>query len=262
MWPSMSKDIKLFVSPCLICQQAKASNTATVDLLQPLPIPSQIWEVVSMDTITGLPLSNGFTVFMAVVDKLSRYSYSAPLKADFTSPKVVESFLHHIVKIHGFPRSLVSDLKLLLHWQHFVFIRQNQKLALRYFGPFPITEKIGTVAYTVLPPPAKIHPVFHIVYLKLCKGAQYFPLPLLTSDTGPILILDIILDSRVLLQHGKEVSQVLVQWLHLPASEATCENWTKFSANYPNLNLEDNANFNGGSNVMWGHRGRWNNKFT
>lgn len=62
-----------------------------------------------MDFITGLPHSNGFTVIMVVVDRLSKYSHFAPLKADFTSLKVAESFLHNVVKLHVFPRSLVSD---------------------------------------------------------------------------------------------------------------------------------------------------------
>lgn len=47
-WPSMSRDIRLFVSQCLICQQAKYSTAAPASLLQPLPIPSQIWDDVSI----------------------------------------------------------------------------------------------------------------------------------------------------------------------------------------------------------------------
>lgn len=62
-----------------------------------------------MDFITGLPPSNGFTVIMDVVDILSKYSHFAPLKADFNNFKAAEAFLHNIVHLHGFSRSLVSD---------------------------------------------------------------------------------------------------------------------------------------------------------
>jgi len=48
-------------------------------------------------------------VIMVVVDQLSKYSHFAPLKSDFNSIKVAESFLHNVVRLHGFPKSLVSD---------------------------------------------------------------------------------------------------------------------------------------------------------
>jgi hypothetical protein len=44
-------------------------------LLQPLAIPSQCWEEVSMDFITGLPKSEGNTVIMVVVDRLTKYAH-------------------------------------------------------------------------------------------------------------------------------------------------------------------------------------------
>jgi len=38
-----------------------------------------------MDFITGLPSSNGHTVIMVVIDKLSKYAHLVSLKADFNS---------------------------------------------------------------------------------------------------------------------------------------------------------------------------------
>lgn len=63
-------------------------------------------------------------------------------------------------------------VKLQHHCQHLVQLRRNQKVSLKYFGPFQIIEKIGSVAYKLqLPLAAKIHPVFHVSFLKRCEGS-------------------------------------------------------------------------------------------
>lgn len=63
-------------------------------------------------------------------------------------------------------------VKLKPYRQMSVSLRKNQKLSLRYFGPFPILAKIGKVAYKLkLPENARIHPVFHVSFLKRCEGS-------------------------------------------------------------------------------------------
>ena len=53
----LKSDIKNFVVGCLVCQKNKVETINTPGLLQPLSTPSQCWEEVSMDFITGLPKS-------------------------------------------------------------------------------------------------------------------------------------------------------------------------------------------------------------
>nr|KYP46466.1 hypothetical protein KK1_031922 [Cajanus cajan] len=82
-------------------------------------------------------------------------------------------------------------VKLQPYKQHLIALRNNQKLGLRYFGPFSIIEKIGEVAYKLmLPPSSKIHLVFHVSLLKPCKGTHAtpcMPLPLMTNEHDPLL---------------------------------------------------------------------------
>jgi hypothetical protein len=117
---------------CVISQQAKSLNTSPAGLLQPLPIPSQIWEDVAMDFIIGLPPSFGFTVIMVEIDRLSKYAHFAALKSDHTSKQVAEKFMLHIVKLHGIPKSIVSDRDKAFtsqFWQH-LFKLQETTLAM------------------------------------------------------------------------------------------------------------------------------------
>ncbi|KAH9681158.1 hypothetical protein KPL71_026857 [Citrus sinensis] len=86
-WPNMRKDVELFVASCLLFQQTKYSTQAPAGLLQPLPIPSLVWEEVAMDFITGLPSSHGFTVILVVVDRLTKSAHFSALPTHFTASK-------------------------------------------------------------------------------------------------------------------------------------------------------------------------------
>lgn len=108
-WLGMKKSVQEFVKKCDVCQRQKYSASSLARLLQPLPIPVQIWEDISLDFITGLPKSKGFEAVFVVVDRLSKYAHFIPLKHPYTARKIAEVFTKEIVRLHGVPQSIVSD---------------------------------------------------------------------------------------------------------------------------------------------------------
>nr|GEX88005.1 putative reverse transcriptase domain-containing protein [Tanacetum cinerariifolium] len=54
-WSGMKRDVAMFVSKCLICQQVKIEHQWANGLLQQLDIPVWKWDKISMDFVTRLP---------------------------------------------------------------------------------------------------------------------------------------------------------------------------------------------------------------
>ncbi|KAH0725501.1 hypothetical protein KY284_001366 [Solanum tuberosum] len=105
----MCKDVKSFVMTCQICQQMKDTNLHPAGLLQPLPIPDQVFEDIAMDFITCLPSSKGKTTILTVVDRLTKYGHFIPLPSTFSTQLVAEAFIVGVIHLHSPPRTIVTD---------------------------------------------------------------------------------------------------------------------------------------------------------
>lgn len=68
----MHKSIYDYVSSCDKCQKEKSDTLTLPRLLQPLPVPDQIWEDITTDFIEGLPISHGKSTILEVVNRLSK----------------------------------------------------------------------------------------------------------------------------------------------------------------------------------------------
>ena len=62
-----------------------------------------------MDFIKQLPASNGFTVILVVIDRLSKESVFLPTTDNATSTDVTDAFITHVFSKHGIPLHVSSD---------------------------------------------------------------------------------------------------------------------------------------------------------
>jgi hypothetical protein len=114
-------------------------------------------------------------------------------------------------------------LKLQPYVQSSLAPRANQKLTFKFFGSFPIVQKVGTIAYKLeLPLAYAIHPIFHVSQLKKVVGSkiQITPWPQQFSEHQ---IPEKILQRRLITRGVQTLIQVLVKWSASPESLATWE---------------------------------------
>ncbi|CAO2169811.1 unnamed protein product [Urochloa humidicola] len=382
-WKGMKADITHFVKHCMVCQQAKPDRSKSPGLLQPLEIPSEAWQIISMDFVEGLPQSSSANCVLVVVDYLTKYAHFLPLRHPFTAPVVARVFMDNVYKLHGLPQAIVTDrdriftsnwwkelfrlagvtlrmsssyhpqsdgqterlnqtmetylrcfvnacpskwvqwLSLAEYWyntsshsaigrspfealygyspKHFgitdetcvvpevsVWVqdrqlmntllkqhltrsrlrmkrqedknrsersfqvgdmvllkiqpyvqsslanRSSQKLSFKFFGPYKIIEKVGSVAYKLLlPPSSSIHPVFHVSQLKAAPPSDNQVLPIVPSDIDLPRIPEMVLHRRMITRGLKPVKQILVKWSNWPLEMATWEDAVALQQQFP-----------------------------
>jgi hypothetical protein len=108
-WKGLKEDVMKHVKECTTCQENKDEHTHPTGLLQPLPIPEHKWESISMDFITGLPRAQGKDCIFVVVDRLMKFAHFFPIATDFSVAQVAELFFREVFRLHGLPKTIISD---------------------------------------------------------------------------------------------------------------------------------------------------------
>lgn len=128
-------------------------------------------------------------------------------------------------------------LKLQPYAQSSVVNRPCTKLAYKFYGPYAVEQRIGTVAYKLtLPEESRIHPVFHVSQLKpfVPSYAPVFselpkPPDLLSATTSPAAILE----RRMVKKGDQALVQLRIQWDSLPVDATTWEDYDVLRARFP-----------------------------
>lgn len=84
-------------------------TTRKQGLLQPFPTPTKVWNDLSMDFITHLPNSYRHTIIWVVCDRLTKFSHFIAMPSKFSAKDLAIRFSVEIFRLHGIPKSIVSD---------------------------------------------------------------------------------------------------------------------------------------------------------
>ncbi len=108
-WPNMARDVRRFVQGCEECAISKSPRHLPAGKLLPLPVPNRPWSHLGVDFVTDLPVSEGNTCILVVVDRFSKSCRLIPLKNLPTAMETAEQMFNHVFRYFGIPEDIVSD---------------------------------------------------------------------------------------------------------------------------------------------------------
>ena len=116
--------------------------------------------------------------------------------------------------------------------------KKDKKLSPKYYGPYNVLQKIGTIAYKLeLPASSPMPPVFHVSCLKKVIGDKLLVQTILSKldEEGNIILeLEAFTEERTRQLRNRSILEYLIKWNNLPAEDSTWED-ENFIQKHPEL---------------------------
>jgi hypothetical protein len=116
--------------------------------------------------------------------------------------------------------------------------KKDNKLSPKYYGPYKVLQKIGTMAYKLeFPTSSRVHPVFHVSCLNKVIGDKILVqtiFPELDKEGKIILEPEAITDTRIHQPRNRSISEYLIKWRKLLTEDSTWED-ESFIQKHPEL---------------------------
>ncbi len=113
-WPTLRRDVKAYVKGCDVCLASKAVRHKPYEDLQLLSVPTHRWKNLSIDFVTGLPISgdwkgDSYDSILVIVDRLTKIVHYELVKVTIDAPGLTEVIIDVVVHHHEVPESIVTD---------------------------------------------------------------------------------------------------------------------------------------------------------
>jgi len=116
--------------------------------------------------------------------------------------------------------------------------KKDNKLSLKYYGPYKVLQNIGNMAYKLkFPASSRVHLVFHVSCLKKVTGERLLvqTIFLELDEEGKIIFyLEPVTKTRTRQLRNRLISKYLIKWKNLPIGYSTWED-DNFIQNQPEL---------------------------
>lgn len=89
-----------------------------------------------MDFISGLPRAQGKDTILVVVDRLTKFVHFLALSHPFSVKDVAKIFIGEVVRLHGFPESIVTDRDRLFLSQFWAELFRQAGTRLKYSSAY------------------------------------------------------------------------------------------------------------------------------
>ena len=110
-WPGVTREVKRYVEGCDQCQRMKNRVEMLAGKLKPNKILERLWQHISVDFITKLPMSKGHDLILVVYDRFSKMSHFMATTEKTMAEGLARLFRDNVWKLHRLPECVISDRK-------------------------------------------------------------------------------------------------------------------------------------------------------